>query len=123
MSRVVALTVATGWLTFISAFFVAPDRHELRLVFNWLVLLPVAASLPWIIPSLRIPRVATGAIFACLCWFCLSTAWGPSAGIAFPFHEAANVFMIAGLLLATVSVVRHAPWLVRDLDAVVATLD
>lgn len=122
LSRAAAISVAAGWLTFIAAFFVAPDRHELRLVFNWLVLLPVAASLPWIVPSPRIPRLATGAVFACLCWFCLSTAWGPSAGIAFPVHEAANLFLIAGLLLATVSVVRHARWLVRDLDAVIATL-
>lgn len=122
MSRVVALTVATGWLTFISAFFVAPDRHELRLVFNWLVLLPVAVGLPWIVPSLRVPRLATGAIVACLCWFCLSATWGPSAGIAFLIHETTNLFMIAGLLLATVSVVRHAPWLVRDLDVAIAAL-
>jgi len=109
-------------MAFIAAFFAAPDQHELRLVFNWFVLLPVAAGLPWIVPAMRLPSLATGAILACAGWLCLSSTWGASTGIDISIHEVKNVVMIAGLVLATAAVARHEPRLLRNLDAVVAAL-
>lgn len=121
--------LACGWTLFIAAFFLAPDRHELRLAFNWGVLLPTALALPWLAGASRLSRLsfspprrlalAAGAMAG---WLCLSSLWGASAGIGYLLRELENALLVAALVVATHAVARMRPRLIASLEPLIVAL-
>ena len=91
-----------GGVLFLTTFFLAPDQHELRLVFNWAVVLPTLLLLPWRWRDIKYPGPTALVGLALAGWLCLSIYWGDSAGFSYFRHELMNPLSVALLVVAAI---------------------
>lgn len=89
-----------GGVLFLMAFFLVPDQHELRLVFNWAVVLPTLLLLPWRWRDIKHPGPTALVGMALAGWLCLSVYWGDSAGFSYFRYELMNPLFVALLVIA-----------------------
>lgn len=91
-----------GGILFLAAFFLAPDRHELRLAFNWAVLLPTLLLLPWRWREIKYPEPVASIGLVLAGWLCLSIFWGDSAEVSYFWSQLLNpVFVVVLVIAAT----------------------